>query len=332
MHRIAAAYLDGRSTRRVSVEVSIGPAGVSILGDGIQRLVPWTEVEIGERTRHGPRRISFADGASIEAEDRAALDAALDAAGHGDSAAVRWQQSWTRTIAAFVLTVGVLTAGYLWGLPAFARLAAPLVPAEIEQTLGTQVMQQLDSSYFAPSQLPREHQERLSAAFARAVQTTLPEDRRPSYRLEFRKSKVGPNAFALPGGIIVMTDELVKIAGNDDAVLGVLAHELGHLHHDHVMRSLIQASALGAVAFVIWGDVSAVLSTVPTVVLHAGYSREAEYEADTYAIDFMNASGLRRAAVADMFEALRKRRGDDPLPEYLNSHPPTEERIERFRR
>lgn len=51
--------------------------------------------------------------------------------------------------------------------------------------------------------------------------------------------QIGANAFALPDGTLVVTDELVELAGdNDDEVLAVLAHELGHIHERHGLRLL----------------------------------------------------------------------------------------------
>ena len=71
----------------------------------------------------------------------------------------------------------------------------------------------------------------------------------PAHRIEFRKSRIGPNAFALPGGSIVITDELVALVDGDAAVVtGVLGHELGHVRHRDGMRMLLQASAVGVLA------------------------------------------------------------------------------------
>ena len=86
----------------------------------------------------------------------------------------------------------------------------------------------------------------------------------PRHRLVFRKSRIGPNAFALPGGTMVMTDQLVELVDHDDAVLtGVLAHELGHLQARHGMRMLVQATAIGAVSSLVFGDFSALPPPLP---------------------------------------------------------------------
>src|SRR2546430_17108618 len=89
--------------------------------------------------------------------------------------------------------------------------------------------------------------------------------------LEFRQSFIGANAFALPSGIIVETDDLVRLSRSDGEVLGVLAHELGHVKHRHTMRRLLEGSAT---ALFISGVPGVVASTpslaaaAPAALLH----------------------------------------------------------------
>ena len=94
-------------------------------------------------------------------------------------------------------------------------------------------------------------------------------------RVEFRAGEV--NAFALPGGIIVVFDELVELAGDDERVLGVLGHELGHVVHRHSTRQLIQALGIAALAGVVWGDFSSVASNVPLILGVMRYGRAFEH-------------------------------------------------------
>ncbi|MFY0104218.1 M48 family metallopeptidase, partial [Acinetobacter baumannii] len=87
-------------------------------------------------------------------------------------------------------------------------------------------------------------------------------------------------------------------------LMGVLAHELGHVHRRHLMRRLIQSSAIAATATLLFGDVSAVLANIPTVLLDLKYSRDIEREADDYAIAMFKANGLPRQKLALVFEKL----------------------------
>ena len=325
-----AKYLDGRSTRPHTVTVHLDATGVRIEGLDSHRVENWTDIEKSERTRHGPRRLSFRDGAYLDFDDRGAFDEALCQLGHRDSLVVGIQMSWRATLASLLALLMVLAIAYRWGLPWAAQELAQRIPASAEQQLGESAFEQLDDRWLKPSKLDPQRIERLQQRFESAVRAQ-PQPT-PAYRLEFRAG--GPleaNALALPGGILVVTDELVALAPDDDAILGVLAHELGHVQHRHVTASIIQASGLSMVAFVLWGDVSTLLAAAPVALMQATYSRESETQADTYAIDFIGAAGLRSASVADLFESMQDKNGDTG-DSVWSSHPHTAERAERFRR
>jgi len=325
---IPARYFDGRSTQEYAVSLSIEEGWVKLRGDGILRDEALNGLEVSERTRYGSRRITFAEGAYVEAYDRTAFDQLLSEA-IGESQVVRWQQSWSLTLAALVLTILTLTVGYIWGLPWFARGVVEVLPDATQQTIGRTALESLEGDFFVESKLPRERQEVLRNRFNTAVQRSLG-DKAPAYTLIFKKSKIGPNAFALPGGFIVITDELVNLTKEDNAILGVMAHELGHVQHQHSMRNLVSASVVGVVALMIWGDASSFIASIPTVLLQTRYSREFETEADTFALDFLKGAQIPPAAMAQMFRALQKSSGEDVIPELLRTHPATEERIRRF--
>jgi Zn-dependent protease with chaperone function len=326
---LAARYLDGRSTRLHPVAVRLDELGVHLQGETAQRFEAWAQVRVAERTRHGPRRLTFPDGASLEFEDRPALDAALRRCGHEDSLVVGWQMSWRATGLAVLGLLLVLVLGYRWGLPMVAESLAHTVPRSAEKRLGEYVFRQIDQEWLKPSKLSPERMALLRRKLEDAV--AAQPSPVPDYQLEFREGGIlKANALALPGGILVITDEMVKMAPDDDAIVGVLGHELGHVQHRHVTANIIQASGLSAVAFVIWGDVSSILATVPVALLQASYSRDAEYEADSYALDFMREARLRSQSVGDLFESLQKETGDES-DSVWSTHPATPERIERYR-
>ena len=107
----------------------------------------------------------------------------------------------------------------------------------------------------------------------------------------FRKGgALGPNAFALPDGTIVFTDEMVRLAEHDDELSAVLAHEIGHVVRRHGMRTIIQDSLLGFLILAITGDItgsSELFIGLPVLLTEMAYSREFEREADQYALAYM---------------------------------------------
>ncbi len=322
---IPAIYFDGKTSRGLAVELSV-ENGIAIITGEAQRQCPLTDLHVSERMRHADRKVTFPDGAYLEVDDCAAFAKLLDETGHRDSFVVRLQQSGRGALIACAITVAVLLMGYLYGLPVIAKFAAKLLPPAAERAIGHETLHFLDSRMLAPSELPIEQRKAIIARFA---SLTAPQPAGPRYDIVFRKSRVGPNAFALPSGQIVVTDEIVTLIGDGDGLMGVLAHELGHLHEHHLTRQIIQTSAVGAVTAALFGDVSSLVAGIPTMMLYMKYSRDAEREADDYAVAMLKANGISPMTLASAFKKLEQKTGK-PSP-YLSSHPPADERIERIR-
>ena len=335
-------YFDGRSARSTPVRLHLAGELLLIDGEGVARREPVGAVQWPERTRHGARVAHLADGASLHCADALAWDRWMRAGGHRESAVVAAQQSWRGVLVSLALIVLALAAIYEWGVPAAARAAVALLPRSVDATIGEQALASIDEHLMKPSRLPDAQQQRLRAAFERAV-ATLPPGEAPAYRLLFRSSEAGPNAFALPGGSIILTDELVSLVGGDEQVItGVLAHELGHVRHRHGMRLLVQVTALGAVASLVVGDFSALLAGVPALLGQAGYSRDAEREADAEAVRVLRAAAISPRVMVTFFERIADWReeeegqdapagaGDSWLGIAIASHPADAERIRFF--
>ena len=204
------------------------------------------------------------------------------------------------------------------------------MPAAITDRLGAEVLAALDRQVFAPSDIPRPRQQALEAAFRRLA---FPNATRQPYVVVFRKSDaIGANAMALPSGTIVVTDGLVRLATDDREILGVLAHEAGHVDHRHGLRSVLQNSFVGLVLAWLAGDISSLAAAAPAALLEANYSRELEREADGYAIGVLQASGIPLQHLANMLRRLESASGGTSglTPRYLSTHPATAERLARL--
>ena len=361
---IDATYFDGQSTRRHPVTVVIHKRVVAIRGAGIHLTMRLSQLSISEKLMHAPRILRIPQGGSVEVSDPA-FDALLEANRYEEPWVVHWQMKWHLSLLAVVTLLAVLLSGYQWGLPWAAGVIAQHLPTSIEKKIGDQELQLVDKSYFSASKLDPVEQERLQKEFAELKQ---PRGEKTAYRLEFRYSKIGPNAFALPNGVIVLTDQLVMLARNDPAVLAVLSHELGHLQRRHSLRHLLQALGIGVTLHLFVGDVSSALAALPTFMLDQKYSRDFEREADQYAIDMLHANGIPLTPMADLFEKMHDAHADvasatkkpkagpsdedddaddeddqqgqqnqhakakrEPPPEYFSSHPSDAERIARLR-
>ena len=343
---IAAHYFDGRSARAHTVHLRLQGGQLQITGDTVALTIPAAAVQWPERTRHGPRVAQLPAGGSLHCSDGQAWDAWARAAGHTDSLVVHAQQS-RRWVGASVAALALLVAAlYVWGVPWLGRVVVAATPLSVDRAIGESALQALDQDLLQPSGLPPEQQQRLRAAFERAVAALPPADV-PAHQLVFRASRIGPNAFALPDGTLVLTDALVERVQGDEAVItGVLGHELGHVKQRHGLRLLVQAGVIGALSSVVLGDFSTLLAGAPVLLGQASYSRDAEREADANAVTVLKAAGLSPAVMVGFFEKMALRSGPDnparaadakPRTDFgaglgiaIASHPADEERIRFF--
>jgi Zn-dependent protease with chaperone function len=351
---LAATYFDGRSARAQPVTLRLHGEGrqrsLHIQGDGVELDVPVHQVQWPERTRHGQRLAHLARGGHVQCENGAAWDAWVQSQGQHESLVVKMQQSWRWVAGSVAVLAALAVALQLWGLPLLARAVVAATPASLEQSLGDSTLAAVDDALMRPSKLPLAEQARITQAFADAVAHQNATNQRP-WKLVFRQSKIGPNALALPGGTILMTDEMVALVNADTEVLtAVLAHELGHVQQRHGLRMLVQATVLGALGAVVLGDFSTLLAAVPALLGQAHYSREAEREADAHAVKVLKDAGLSPLHMVTLFEALERQRqkktdeakdgnddkaDDEDSPSWLGiafaSHPSDADRIAYFR-
>lgn len=323
---VAAIYFDGKTARRHQVCLSVR-GDMALLTGEAERACPLAQLRLSERSVHAVRKVTFPDGAYLEVRAADALARLLEHTGHRDGWIVRLQHSWRGALAALAITAVALVAGYAWLLPPLADLAARALPLAVERRLGDGMLDILDQHVFQPSALTPARQRALAAAFD-ALKPPLAGA--PAHRIVFRQSRIGPNAFALPSGDIVLTDEMVKLLQPDEqALMGVLAHELGHLHQRHLARRVIQGSMVAAGASVVLGDVSTIVAGLPPLLLDLKYARDAEREADDYALAMLRANGIDADHLAEVFVRLGKL--DAGMAPYLSSHPASAERIARIR-
>jgi Zn-dependent protease with chaperone function len=338
---LEAEYFDGQSARAHAVRLHWSGPVLQIRGDGVARDVARAQVRWAERTRHGRRVAHLSNGGSLLARDAASWDAWLSASGERESLVVSAQQSWRWTLAGVAGLAVVLGALVVWGVPWLSRVALLAIPPSVDQRLGDTTLNGLDQQLLRPSALDPVQQQRVREAFERALAAA---GGAPPHTLVFRSSRIGPNAFALPGGTIVMTDQLAKLFDAEPAVLtGVLAHELGHVKHRHGMRMVVQASLIGLVSSVALGDFSSLLAGAPVLLGQQSYSRDAERDADAHSADVLRAAGISPAVMVGFFEKMNAlQQAPDEVPNTsdadpswlgiaIASHPADAERIAFFR-
>lgn len=246
-------------------------------------------------------------------------------------AAFAIESRWWAVLAGLALTAVTVWLIVAYALPLAAKPVASRISPRVEAFMGKQTLAALDRTVFSPSTLSDDEAQKRRHAFAAFVEG---EDAL-AYRLEFRHAGT-PNALALPGGIIVVTDEMVQATANDAEFLAVVAHEMGHVQGRHAMRLVLQSSGLAVLMTALAGDAvgtTVLAAAVPAILLRTRYSRQFESEADDYAFAMLKRHGQSPQAFADLLRRLSLGQHESAdahsLRQYLSTHPATEERIRR---
>lgn len=335
-------YYDGRLSTRHQLQLILDGNTIVIRGDGIDRSYLATTVTVPPGIGSVRRTLRLPDGGLCEIEDGALLAALENACNSApvEKLVHRWEKSLPLSFSAVAVTILVVWLFLRFGVPAMAKHLALALPPATEATIGKETLSTLDRLIMKPSTLDKTRRDELSALFRRVAGN---EPAAMGYRLEFRAiPSAGANAFALPAGIVIITDDLVALAKDDDEIAAIMAHELGHVRSRHIMRHLLQSSASGLIVATLTGDMVSITSlaaTLPTMLMNASYSRGFEQEADDAAIDWMKRADIPPRRYGEILARLQAQldvrhgitpEGGNPARNYLSTHPDTGARIRRI--
>jgi len=329
-------FFDGRTAMRHAVTVRLGADALAIDAQDGSPLAVWPYDDVLELAwpghvlrlgRRGPgtERLEVSDPA---------LAAAIDAHAHyvDRTGAVQRRQRQSVIGWSLAATVALVLSG-LYGIPALADRAAPLVPAGIDRRLGDAVDMQTRGSLdtdnlgkaFECGNAAPERQGR--AALDKMVRRLEAEASLPSRLTVTVIRRDEPNALALPGGQIYVFRGLIEKADNADEIAGVIAHEIGHVAHRDGTKAVLQAGGLSFLFGMLLGDFvggGAVVFTARTV-LQSSYTREAETAADAYAAGLMNRAQGDVRALGTLLSKIGG--ATEPGMKILLDHPETKARV-----
>ncbi len=342
MISITGKWYDSRTSAQADAVCRVydnGAVRVERLEDGKPFVsLPQFDIKASPRLANTPRRLYFPSGEKFETKENDAVDLVMNRFKRSSWLKIvhRLESGKRYVVIALAALLLFVWGSVKYGVPAAAKLIAFRLPPSIHSTAGSHAIDILDRSVFRPSELDSATQSRLMERFRPVMED------HPGYELRilFRKGgRVGANAFALPGGTIVFTDEMVRLAKDDDELFAVLTHETGHIVHRHAMRRVIQDSLLAFALLAITGDVSGsseLFLGLPVLLMELAYSRQFERQSDRYALDY-----LRSRAISPVHFARLMRRIDQKMApksktpggkwsDYLSTHPVTEERLQNF--
>lgn len=325
-----AAFFDGASNRKHRVSLRFG-SGLDIVEDGaviatwpldaVRRIDgPPALLRLGCASAPPLARLEIADPEMAETVTRhcPSLDAGRGGPAH-TGRIVFWSVAAVCSIALVVI----------YGVPLAADRLAPLMPLSVEKRIGEAVDGQVRIIFKGKICTGAEGQvalQSLADKLRRAGGMEMP------IEAQVLSSAV-PNALALPGGRIYLLDGLLQKARSPDEIAGVLAHEMGHAQHRDGLRRLIQTGGTSFLIGLMFGDVfgGTALIFATRSILDASYSREAEQNADTFAVTAMHKLGRSPLPMGELLSRISGAEGKSGIV-ILNSHPLTQDRLAMMRR
>jgi len=337
---------DGRTAAAVAVRARLGEAGLEILPAGERRAAlvwPYAELQSSVPLKSDAPDVLLSlkpNGSQTLFVANAAFSQELLARSSGLSA-TRQRLLGLRPGIATVAIVAALAATVRFLELHPAQTIARMLPQQTREAMGRSVVAQLTG-----------HMKQCDSGPGRIALDRL------TSRLITASGNAGPvrvvmidwalvNAFATPGGQIIMTRALVQKAGSPDEVAGVLAHEIGHTIELHPEAGLVRAMGLSAAAQLVFAGTTSTAANIGLLLTQLRYTRVAEREADGHAMRILKQAGISSKGFGDFFERLEPKlsnpaaKTDDDkkdekkvslgsrifASEILRSHPLTTERL-----
>ncbi len=228
----------------------------------------------------------------------------------------------------FAVTAVIVLAGAYIGLSEtrYSLLIARMIPQPTWNSLGEQIVRSISGG----------HKTCRSRPGVKALNTLVSRLNRGQNKRNFKVRVVDLNvinAFATPGENIVISNKLIQFVKSPDEVAGVLAHEMGHGLENHPEAGLVRALGISAAMSILLGGSSDNIASIGSMLLQMSYSRKAEREADSHALDLLKAAAIAPQPLADFFRRFEKKMNAETgklartALSLIGSHPATQERV-----
>ncbi|MHB2016134.1 MAG: M48 family metallopeptidase [Candidatus Xenobia bacterium] len=296
-----------------------------ITPDGRSRDLAWDAVMLGPDPIDAELEVLEGDGVTFVASGRplsaAVLSSApptarqrlLPQAAQQDRKAQRERGLWARAV---VVLVTVLACCGL-ALQALPWLVVREMPPSVEEALGQM-------------NVPQQGVVTQGAAYdaVHAVWDRLSKGLQPNpyhFRLYVVESSV-VNAFAAPGGTVVVYTALLKMAQSPEELAGVLGHESQHVIQRHTLKAMVRSVELGAMVHLLMGDADRDMRNMSQKLTSLAYSRQAEAQADSEGCNVLYRAHIDPHGLEKFFERLQEKYPTGG-PAFLSDHPSTPDRM-----
>lgn len=342
---IRALYYDGKTSTAHPVNLSLIEGNLAVRGeDGLEFIWPFENIKSIEPPSpttplrlkngyHGAERLVISDATTHEEIIR-----------HFPRMNERdkiWSQNAKRLVGWGTAAMVSLVFTVLVAIPLIATQIADNLPASFEKEMGEQAYEQiLKTLTFIDG---RNDERRLTCGtpgdtadvhLSQLMARLLTQQYKGAEPLIQVVNFQMQNAFALPGGHIVVFRGLLENLQHPDELAGILAHEIGHVIHRHSTKIFIEQLGTSALVGLWFGDVTGgtAVAGLGQALLNSTHTREAEREADAYALDALNRENISALPAARFFERLFSAQGGmEKGLSLLNTHPMSDARASYFK-
>ncbi len=299
---------------------------------GVERSFSREMLRIAPKLGRLPREVKLPTREQLVCEQSSALNNWLDGESGEGVSALESNRRWV--LGSVVLVPAFLYVVFGWLMPWAAVHFANLVPDSVKVVASQQSLAALDATLLDPSELSDAEQGRMRMAFYDVSDRIDTEHK--IFSIQFRHAPtIGPNAFALPDGTIVFTDEIVELVDGDQSLLNAIyLHEVGHVENNHSMQLVAESLFATLAVSYFFGDISGSLEAffgIGSTVVSNKFTQAHETDADDFALRQLRNSGQDPMAFADAMKKLSQLRpsASEAVDNWFSSHPAIQSRIER---
>ena len=227
-----------------------------------------------------------------------------------------------RMIRFLVIFLTIIISAYIWLVPLLAERLAKRVPISYEERLGDEIYNALQPTFNIDAE---------KTAYINDFFRELQINSKYNIRITVVKENVA-NAFAMPGGNIIVYDKILAEMDTYDELAALLSHEFTHVNERHATRALFRQQSSSLFISIVFGDVGTIGNVIASnadELKGLAYSRSREKDADLKGLKILSERKIDCNGFVGLFELLKKeteRVGDQPA-EWISSHPDLDRRI-----
>jgi Zn-dependent protease with chaperone function len=279
-------------------------------------------LEFAWESEAGIRAVQVFDAAALNTlRTNAAFQASPQMAGLAAArrrGAVGRGLGWT-ALAVFLSLPILLLLVFLWQADRIARAVAEHIPIEQETKIGEQAFAAMRGTLSLQDSGP-------AYDAVQALGSRLAPAGKYRYRFHVANDPA-VNAFAMPGGIIVVHTGLIASTRRPEELAGVLAHEVQHVEQRHSLQALVKNLGLRGLWMMVTGDISSgTIGQAALELTSLSFSRDAEEQVDAAGFDALVAAGIDPRGMADFFAVMANLEGTATPPSFLSTHPASGDR------